>query len=62
MTIDPNDEFALQLLAGASFGPNAKVTLPSGRELGADEAQALTSFYAPAAQRPDEVEPSEESR
>lgn len=46
--MDPNDEACLDMLAGAHFGPNAGVVLPSGRRLDADEAQALTSFYASA--------------
>lgn len=46
---NPNDEMALRILAGANFGPDAKVILPSGHELDANEAQALTSFYAPPA-------------
>lgn len=43
------DEAVLRMLAGANFGPDATVVLPSGREVGGDEAQALTSFYAPDA-------------
>lgn len=46
--IDPRDIPVLQMLAGAHFGPDAKVPLPSGREIAASEAQALTSAYAPA--------------
>ena len=41
------DEAVLRMLAGAHFGPRAKLILPSGTALGGDEAQALTSFYAP---------------
>lgn len=43
----PDDDQILRMLAGAHFGPGAKVILPSGLELGADEMQALTSAYAP---------------
>jgi hypothetical protein len=43
-----DDEAALRMLAGASFGPDCEVVLPSGRTLSADEAQALTSYYAPS--------------
>ena len=41
-----DDEMILRMLAGARFGPNASLTLPSGRVLSASEAQVLTSFYA----------------
>lgn len=40
------DERALAALAGANFGPNASVVLPSGRTLDSAEAQAMTSIYA----------------
>lgn len=46
--LDPRDIPALRILAGANFGPNAQLTLPSGRTVGHAEAQALTSAYAPA--------------
>jgi hypothetical protein len=42
------DAAILKMLAGASFGPNASVILPSGRQIDPAEAQALTSAYAPA--------------
>ena len=42
-----NDERLLRKLAGASFDPAAKLILPSGKELNADEAQAFTALYAP---------------
>lgn len=41
-----NDDKVMQMLAGANFGPNTKVILPSGEEIDGTEAQALTSFYA----------------
>lgn len=44
-----NDEKALHALSGASFGPKAKVVLPSGAVLNGDEAQAFTALYAPSA-------------
>lgn len=44
-----NDEAILKMLAGANFGPNASLTLPSGQTLDAAEAQAMTSLYAPSA-------------
>lgn len=51
MTASGADEACLRLLAGASFGPNASLVLPSGKRLSGDEAQALAAFYAPAAER-----------
>jgi len=42
----PDDDNVLRMLAGANFGPDSSVILPSGQRLDADEAQALTSFYA----------------
>lgn len=47
--LDPQDVACLRMLAGAHFGPNAHLTLPSGRTISSAEAQALTSAYAPAA-------------
>lgn len=44
-----DDEAVLRMLAGANFGPNG-VILPTGRHIDGDEAQALTAFYAPAAE------------
>lgn len=41
-----NDEAILQMLAGANFGPNSSLTLPSGKKLNASEAQTWTSVYA----------------
>lgn len=49
---DP-DEAVLQMLAGANFGPGARLILPSGKELDPGEAQALTSFYAEDAEDAD---------
>lgn len=46
-TFSASDEAVLRMFGGAHFGPNAKLILPSGTALGGDEAQALTSFYAP---------------
>jgi hypothetical protein len=43
-----DDEMALRMLAGAHFGPDCEVVRPDGRTLSADEAQALTSYYAPS--------------
>lgn len=40
------DEVVLRMLAGANFGPDAGLTLPSGKRLEGDEAQAWTSLYA----------------
>jgi hypothetical protein len=45
---EQNDEAVLRALGGAHFGPDARVTLPSGRTLGSNEAQALTNFYGPS--------------
>lgn len=44
--LTPDDAACLQMLAGVNFGPNASLTLPSGRVLTPAEAQALTSAYA----------------
>lgn len=46
--LEPGDVAVLKMMAGASFGPDATLTLPSGRVLSADEAQALAAVYAPA--------------
>lgn len=43
---DINDIRCLQALAGANFGPNASLTLPSGEVLSPDEAQVLTAIWA----------------
>lgn len=40
------DDAVLQMLAGANFGPGAKIILPSGAVLGSDEAQAFTAAFA----------------
>ncbi len=49
LAMSSNDEAALRALAGANFGPDAQLILPSGRKLDGDEAQAMTSLYAPPA-------------
>ncbi len=41
-----NDEEILRMLGGATFGPDASLTLPSGKTLAANEAQVMTSLYA----------------
>ena len=46
--LTPDDVACLRMLAGANFGPSAELTLPSGRVLTPDEAQAFTSAYAPS--------------
>jgi hypothetical protein len=46
--MDANDDMLLRALGGATFGPNASLTLPSGERLSGDEAQALTAVYADA--------------
>ena len=52
--LTPEDAACLRMLAGASFlGGN--LTLPSGRVLTPDEAQALTSAYAPAVGEVDDM-------
>jgi hypothetical protein len=48
---ESNDEAVLRMLAGANFGPDAGLTLPSGKELGGGEAQAWTSVYADDAEK-----------
>ena len=45
--LTPEDAAVLRMLAGAHF-LGGSLTLPSGRTLTPDEAQALTSAYAPA--------------
>lgn len=62
MASDPitsGDDAVLRMLAGASFGPNASLTLPSGATLDADEAQALTGAYATPAGGDDGCPPDE---
>jgi hypothetical protein len=46
--LSADDDRVLQMLAGANFGPDSAIVLPSGVTLGGDEAQALTSAHAPA--------------
>lgn len=48
MPLTPDDDAVLRMLAGANFGPGAKLVLPSGQRMEGDEAQVLTSAYAPA--------------
>ncbi len=43
--IESGDDAVLRMLAGASFGPDARLTLPSGTELTGDEAQVFTSAF-----------------
>jgi hypothetical protein len=39
------DEDVLHMLSGANFGPQATLTLPSGKTIDGDEAQVWTAFY-----------------
>lgn len=43
--LENNDDVALRILGGATFGPRARLTLPSGAELGANEANAFTAAF-----------------
>lgn len=56
--ITADDDAILRVLAGASFPPGARVTLPSGIVLDADEATALTTAYLPADGLPDRTPPA----
>lgn len=49
-SLSAEDIACLRMLASANFGPNATLTLPSGRVISPAEAQALTSVYAPDAE------------
>lgn len=46
LPVTGDDDAVLDLLAGAHFGPNASLKLPSGTVLGAAEAQAWTCLYS----------------
>lgn len=41
------DDALLRMLAGATFSPNTKVTLPSETQISGQEAQAFTAAFAP---------------
>lgn len=43
-----DDDALLKALGGATFGPETKVTLPSGQTIDGAEAQVWASFHAPA--------------
>ena len=43
--VDSQDDAALRMFGGATFTGDAKLILPSGKVLGADEAQAMTSLF-----------------
>lgn len=45
LPVTGNDDAILAMLAGAQFGPDASVTLPSGKKIGAEEAQTWTDLY-----------------
>lgn len=47
LPIESADDAALQLLRGSVWGPNAKLILPSGRQLSGAEAQAFTAAFEP---------------
>jgi hypothetical protein len=51
--LDPDDVAALRMFAGAHF-TGGQVILPSGKTLSVEEMQALTSAYAPAAEKSDQ--------
>jgi hypothetical protein len=44
-----DDEKLLRVMAGATFGPQARLVLPSGRELTSDEANWEISLHPPRA-------------
>lgn len=46
LPIESNDDAVLRMLGGATFGPNARLILPSGTELSGAEAQAFTGAFA----------------
>jgi len=46
LPVESNDDAVLKMLSGAQFGPNAKIVLPSGKQLSGDEAQAFTSAFS----------------
>ena len=43
---ESNDDLVLKMLSGATFGPDTKLVLPSGRVLSGNEAQAFTSAFS----------------
>ena len=43
--VESDDDALLKMLAGANFGPNTKIVLPSGTEISGDEAQVFTSLH-----------------
>lgn len=53
----PDDAALLRLLAGAHFAPDARLILPSGETLTADEANAFTAAYMPDDGLPDRRPP-----
>ena len=56
--IESNDDAVLRMLAGANFGPNAKITLPSGTTLNGSEAQVFTGMYRE--ENPESNEPTDD--
>lgn len=46
LPIETPDDAALRMLQGASFGKDAKLILPSGKQLSSEEAQAFTGAFA----------------
>jgi hypothetical protein len=44
--VESSDDAILEMLSGAIFGPDTKLTLPSEIELDGREAQAFTSLFA----------------
>lgn len=47
LPVESNDDAVLRMLSGASFGPNTKITLPSGKQLDGDEAGVFSSLMSP---------------
>lgn len=45
MDSESPDDFVLKMFSTANFGPNARVVLPSGKELKGDEMSVLTSYF-----------------
>lgn len=45
LPIESNDDAALRMFGGATFGPGAKLILPSGEELRGDEANVFVALF-----------------
>lgn len=54
LPIESNDDALLRALSGANFGPNARIILPSGKEIDGREAQAFASAFSHDDQAPED--------